>query len=118
MPAHIAALDIALQPSVTEYACPMKIIEYMAMGKCIVAPDQPNIREIIGDRVNGILFRKEDKKSLSEVLKMVIDDKQMRETVASRAYESVFERGYLWRVNAMRALELLSLKEAINVVNG
>src|SRR5262249_6955301 len=47
IPAYVAAMDVAVQPSAPEYACPMKIVEYMAMAKCVVAPDQPNIREIL-----------------------------------------------------------------------
>jgi glycosyltransferase involved in cell wall biosynthesis len=56
VPAHIAALDIALQPGATAYACPMKLLEYMAMGRCILAPDQPNIRELLRDGVSARLF--------------------------------------------------------------
>src|SRR6185503_19651967 len=62
--AYIAAIDIAVQPSAPEYACPMKIFEYMGMGKCIVAPDQPNIREILEHNVNGYLFETGNRQSL------------------------------------------------------
>ena len=34
----------------------MKLIEYMAMGRCIVAPDQPNIRELLSDGISARLF--------------------------------------------------------------
>lgn len=44
---YIAAFDIALQPAVTPYASPLKLFEYMGMGKTIIAPDQENIREIL-----------------------------------------------------------------------
>ena len=47
LPRYLAAFDIALQPSAVAYACPLKLVEYMAMGKAIIAPDQPNIRELI-----------------------------------------------------------------------
>ena len=56
IPCHIAAMDIAVQPRAPRYACPMKVLEYMGMGKCIVAPFQPNICEILEDKVTGFLF--------------------------------------------------------------
>ncbi len=38
VPDYIAAFDIALQPSVVPYASPLKLFEYLAMGRAIVAP--------------------------------------------------------------------------------
>ena len=56
IPGYIAAFDIALQPAVTPYASPLKLFEYLAMGKMVLAPDEENIREVIEDGVNGVLF--------------------------------------------------------------
>ena len=42
----------------------MKLIEYMAMGRCIVAPDQPNVRELLSDGVSARLFPPGDYRSL------------------------------------------------------
>ena len=38
IPKYIAAFDLALQPDVTDYASPIKLFEYMAMGKGVIAP--------------------------------------------------------------------------------
>ena len=43
----LAAFDVAVQPAVTSYACPMKILEYMAAGRAIVAPGSANVRELL-----------------------------------------------------------------------
>lgn len=38
-PDHVAAFDVALQlPAVTAYASPLKLMEYLVLGKAIVAP--------------------------------------------------------------------------------
>lgn len=58
MPSFIAAFDIALQPAVTPYASPLKLFEYMALGKAIIAPDQENIREILDD-AEGVFYSKD-----------------------------------------------------------
>jgi glycosyltransferase involved in cell wall biosynthesis len=105
--AHIAAMDITVQPSVTDYACPMKIIEYMGMGKCVVAPDQPNIREILEDGVTGLLFRGRDKSSLHAALGKLVGDPVQCKALGSNAREQIFGRGFLWKANAERVLSLV-----------
>ncbi|MEO5656307.1 MAG: glycosyltransferase family 4 protein [Nitrospiria bacterium] len=104
--AHIAAMDIAVQPSATEYACPMKILEYMAMGKAIVAPDQPNIREILDDRETAYLFTPGDSDDFRRVLLDAVADED-RGAVGERALAALHARGYLWSANATRALALV-----------
>lgn len=105
--AHIAAMDIAVQPSVTAYACPMKIIEYMAMGKCVVAPDQPNIREMLQDQINGQLFQPWDLEQLAAALSRVIQEPDRRRELGEKARQTIYERGYLWSANVARVIQLL-----------
>src|ERR1022692_911369 len=45
--AYLDLIDIAVQPAANEYCCPMKILEYMALGKPIVAPRQENIQDLL-----------------------------------------------------------------------
>ena len=106
IPAHVAAMDVTVQPSATAYACPMKIIEYMALGKCIVAPNQPNIAEILADGVNCSMFEKEDPESLGAALARVLRSSEERDRLGRAAHDAVQTRGYLWSENARRALDL------------
>ena len=57
VPALIASFDIALQPASVPYASPLKVFEYMAAGRAIVAPDQPNLREVLEDGRTGAAVR-------------------------------------------------------------
>ncbi len=54
--------DVAFQLSSSYYACPMKLIEYMATAKALVAPNsnQENIRELLVDNESAILFNPKD----------------------------------------------------------
>lgn len=104
---YIAAMDIAVQPSATEYACPIKIIEYMAMGKCIIAPDQPNIREFIENNVNGYLFKPEHKDCFKSTLLSIIENPALRESVQTKACETIIKREYLWLANARKVMDLV-----------
>lgn len=111
IPSHIAAMDIAVQPRAPRYACPMKILEYMGMGKCIVAPFQPNICEIIEDKVTGFLFLPEDKNSLRQVILSLIDNKLVQEESGMRALSTVQLNNLSWQGNAERVIRLVSQKE-------
>jgi glycosyltransferase involved in cell wall biosynthesis len=73
IPQYIAAFDIALQPAVTPYASPLKLFEYLAMGKMVLAPDEENIREVIEDGVNGFLFSKNNEFALGILQKACAD---------------------------------------------
>jgi glycosyltransferase involved in cell wall biosynthesis len=105
IPAHIASIDIAVQPAANAYACPMKLFEYMAMGRCIVAPDQPNIREVL-DNGNAALFRPGDRAHLHAVLTQLIGSAEKRQALGERARQAIFAREYLWTANARRVLAL------------
>jgi glycosyltransferase involved in cell wall biosynthesis len=106
IPTHIAAMDVAVQPSAPEYACPMKIIEYMAMAKCVVAPDQPNIREIVEDGKNGLLFEAGNAAELKRTLLRALRESEVRQSMGRNAFETVISRRFLWKDNAERALTL------------
>lgn len=106
IPAHIAAMDVAVQPSAPEYACPMKIIEYMAMAKCVVAPDQPNIREVVEDGKNGLLFEAGNAAELKRTLLRALRESEVRQSMGRNAFETVISRRFLWKDNAERALTL------------
>ncbi len=53
VPEYLSALDYAIIPKAAPHASPMKLIEYMAMGLPIVAPDMASIREGLGDCLPG-----------------------------------------------------------------
>ena len=107
VPAHVAALDIALQPRATGYACPMKLIEYMAMGRCIVAPDQPNVRELLSDGISARLFPPGDYRSMVSLVSELMGSPGERSSLGRNARRTVVERDLTWRTNAIRALDLL-----------
>lgn len=108
IPAYLAAMDICVQPKAPAYACPMKIFEYLGMGKCIVAPEQPNIREILRDRHTAFLFQPENKNSLRATLLDVLANPQQRAIIARRGHESIAARGFTWSENAKRTLEIVT----------
>jgi glycosyltransferase involved in cell wall biosynthesis len=106
VPAYVAAFDVALQPAVTAYASPLKLMEYLVMGKAVVAPDTPNIREILQHDENALLFTDGTPGALQAALARVCQDNTLRQRLAVEARATIGRLGLTWRANAERAVAL------------
>jgi len=102
---YVAAVDITISPHATFYSSPMKILEYMAMGKAILAPDMLNIRDLITDQSDGLLFTPNDRESLKEKLTMLMEDRELRKKLGKNAIDLVWGK-FTWENNAQRSIEL------------
>jgi len=111
---YISAFDVALQPRVTRYASPLKLFEYLAMGVAVIAPDQPNIREVLAHGKTGWLFDPDAPGAFAEAVTRLATDAPLRAELAARGAALIAEGGYTWRHNAERitalAEKLLSAK--------
>ncbi|MGI4718211.1 MAG: glycosyltransferase family 4 protein [Janthinobacterium lividum] len=103
---HVAAFDIALQPAVVAYASPLKLFEYLALGKAIVGPAQPNIEEILAQDKNAVLFDPDSTASLAAAVDRLCVDHALREKVAAGARATIVEQKLTWHENALRVVGL------------
>jgi glycosyltransferase involved in cell wall biosynthesis len=103
---HVAAFDIALQPAVVAYASPLKLFEYLALGKAIVGPAQPNLREILKEDHNAVLFDPQDAGGLSGAIHRLCSDHALRAKVAANARATIHEQQLTWAANARRVVGL------------
>jgi glycosyltransferase involved in cell wall biosynthesis len=101
----VAAMDIAVSPRATFYSSPMKILEYMGMGKAFVAPDMENIRDLLTHDQNGILFKPEDASSLAQALARATDA-GLRCRLGTNARKEI-ERHRTWLDNARRVISIV-----------
>jgi glycosyltransferase involved in cell wall biosynthesis len=104
MPKILANFDIALQPAAVPYASPLKLFEYMASAKAIVAPDQPNIREVIEDGFDGLLFDPSLPSSMWDVICKIASSRDLRIALGKRARMDVLSK-FTWTGNAKRIIE-------------
>jgi glycosyltransferase involved in cell wall biosynthesis len=112
MPAHIAALDVAVaSDDRTGFASPMKILEYMAMAKPVVAPRMANIEDLIADGEDGLLFGPGNTGELLSALRRLQDDSQLRDRLGAAAREKV-ERERNWHSNVHAVIDRLSRRTA------
>lgn len=104
----VSVFDIALQPQVVEYASPLKLFEYMALGRAIVAPDQRNIREILVHEENALLFDPASADDFSESIKRLIGDENLRQSLGENAISAIHDGGLTWDSNAERVVTLFT----------
>jgi glycosyltransferase involved in cell wall biosynthesis len=105
VPATVAGFDIALQPRVVDYASPLKIFDYMAAGRAIVAPDQPNIREILTHDQTALLFDPNTPGAMWTAISRLLADPALRARLGTNARTDLETRDYTWRGNARRIAE-------------
>ena len=110
---HIQAFDIALQPHVTAYASPMKIFEYLALGKCVIAPDLENIREILTPGEDSLFFRAGDANDMAHVIEQLAGDPERVRCMGWNARKTIETRRYYWLDNARRAVALVGLESEL-----
>ena len=99
---HVAAFDIAVIPGLTPYSSPLKLFEYMALRRAVVAPDTANIREILTDGVDATLFDLSDPGRFENALLRLCRDPAMRMRTGKAARATIDERGLTWARNATR----------------
>lgn len=103
---YVAAFDVALQPHVVPYASPLKLFEYMALGRAILAPDTDNIREILVDGRDALLFDTTDDNDFRSKLAQLAGDPALRERLGKAASMTVETEGLTWHRNAERVSAL------------
>jgi glycosyltransferase involved in cell wall biosynthesis len=84
----------------------LKLFEYLALAKAIVAPSAPNIREVLVDGENALLFDPADPRGFEDSLTRLCVDAGLRARVARAAGESIERLGLTWGHNARRVVAL------------
>jgi glycosyltransferase involved in cell wall biosynthesis len=105
MPEHMAAMDFGVMPASNVYGSPMKVFEYMAMGRPAVAPRYRPLEEAVADGEDGLLFTPGDIDSLRACLRRLVEDPSYRRRLGDAAREKVRTR-HQWVHNAAAVVEL------------
>ena len=102
---YVSTFDIALQPAVTDYASPLKLFEYLAVGSLVIAPRTENILEVIND-ASAILFENDNLLDFSEKLSDAIANYNELYPIRVKAQQLIEGRGLTWQKNAERIVAL------------
>lgn len=91
VPALLAAADICVAPlglndrNIIQGCCPIKVIEYMAAGRPLVASNLPVVRELMREDIDGLLFSPGDAQDLARQIVRLLNDRALAERLAASA---------------------------------
>jgi len=98
VPSFLADCDVLVIPRpqnrVNELSFPSKLVEYMAMGKPVVASRTSDADRVITDGVDGLIYEPGDMDGLVAAL-LRLRDSELRERVGRAAMETVHEK-FTW----------------------
>ncbi len=108
VPLYLWAADALVMPYTSQtptarYMSPLKMFEYMAAGRPIVATDFPVVREVLRDGETAVLVAPDSGDALGEGLRRVLSDRSLQQRLAGAARERV--EAYSWERRAQRILE-------------
>jgi glycosyltransferase involved in cell wall biosynthesis len=113
IPAWIATMDIVTAPyddSENHYFSPLKLFEYMAAGKPIVAAGIGQIADVIRDGDTGLLYRPGDDASLARTINRLLDD-PLAATALGHAARLEAQARYSWERNALTVTGLIQREQ-------
>ena len=102
----LSQVDVAVMPHSNAHGSPMKVLEYMAAGKAVVAPACEPIRELVRDGETGLLFEPLDEESLAGALLRLVRDPQLRRRLGENARRHILTN-HTWTKNAEEVLRHL-----------
>ncbi|CAN5906132.1 glycosyltransferase family 4 protein [soil metagenome] len=82
---HLRATDIAVLPATNPYGNPMKLVEYLALGTTVVAPDQTTVTELCTHGETAWLFTPDSSDALGDALRTVAADDRLAGRLAGAA---------------------------------
>jgi glycosyltransferase involved in cell wall biosynthesis len=82
------------------FTSPLKLFEYMATGRAIVASDLPSFREVLRHGHNAWLVSPGDPDALARGIRRVAEDRELAERLARQALVDVAD--YSWDRRAAR----------------
>jgi len=111
VPALIAESDICIAPlglndrNVTQGACPIKVLEYMASSRPLIASNMPIVRELVREDVDGLLFSPNDPEDLARKVLMLLNDVELSKRLADSATERALTK-FTWHESQKKLVKV------------
>lgn len=108
VPLYLRAFDVCAMPHpltthFAHYTSPLKLFEYMAAGRAIVASDLPAWSDVVAHEQTALLLPPGDLAAWTAAIKRLRADDQLRDGLGERARERALAL-YTWRARAERIL--------------
>jgi len=110
VPKYLLASDILLLPNIPVnneskyYTSPIKMFEYMAAKKPIVASDLPSIREVLNNE-NSLLVKPGDPLEIKAAISALAENKKLADDISQKAFNDV--QKYTWDKRATKIIKFI-----------
>jgi glycosyltransferase involved in cell wall biosynthesis len=109
--ARVLALPNPASAISSRFTSPLKLFEYMAAGRAIVASDLPSIREILHSGVDALLVTPGSAEALAAAIRVLLADPELAARLARAALHAAPD--YSWDRRAERLETLLADVQAM-----
>ncbi len=108
VPLHLRAFDVCAMPhpptaQFSLYTSPLKLFEYMAAGRAIIASDLPAWSDVVADDDTALLLPPDDIAAWTAAIERLKGDSNLRDRLGARACARAWTH-YTWRARAARIL--------------
>jgi glycosyltransferase involved in cell wall biosynthesis len=110
IPQYLAAMDVAVAPYPALhnfYFSPLKLFEYMATGRAVIASRVGQTAEVVVDGVTGLLFEPGDLADLVRSIARLRDNPALRKELGQKASAACSKR--TWTRNAAEVIDCVEL---------
>lgn len=114
---YLMAADVLLQPPsrvplklVGNTVLPMKLFLYLAAGRPIIAPDLPDMRELLEHEVNALLVPPGDDEAAVRALERILGEPGLADRLSAAARQAA--HGLTWDARASRILAFLERRRS------
>jgi len=115
VPLYLLASDILVMPYTSkmtikggtkaeQFTSPIKLFEYMAAARPIIATSIASVKEILKDEVNSILVPPDSADAICEGLEKVLSDDNLSERIAAKVGDEINQ--YTWEERAKKLLDI------------
>lgn len=107
IPLWLRAADVLVLPNTAQdkfskyYTSPIKMFEYMASQRPIVASDLPSIRDILSEE-NAVLVEPDNPEKLAQALKYILHSPSLADKISKQALRDV--QDYTWQKRAQKII--------------
>jgi glycosyltransferase involved in cell wall biosynthesis len=112
VPLYQAAADVLVLPNSgreaisTRYSSPLKLFEYMAAGRPIVASGLPSTREVLTDGLDALLVEPDDPDALANGIRRILSSAELAASLGMAAQRKVAD--FTWQKRAQEVLAFIA----------
>ena len=112
IPAYLKAADVLVLPNSakeeisSKYTSPLKLFEYMASSRPIVASDLPSLRDVLNES-NCFFAKPDDQNDLAKTILKVLHREQSAKEISDKAHEDV--KNYTWQKRAEKITKFVNV---------